>query len=78
MYKDKEINKAFSRARHTNKTKDWARYKQLKTTVQREARKAHDQYVDKIIFGDMKNNTKQFWSYLKSKIPGIYRGKLVI
>ena len=26
--------KAFSRARHTNKTKDWARYKQLKTTVQ--------------------------------------------
>ena len=59
--------KAFSRARHTNKTKDWARYKQLKTTVQREARKAHDQYVDNTIFGDMKNNTKQFWSYLKSK-----------
>ena len=58
---------AFSRARHTNKTKDWARYKQLKTTVQREARKAHDQYVDNTIFGDMKNNTKQFWSYLKSK-----------
>jgi hypothetical protein len=38
-----------------------------KTTVQREARKAHDQYVDNTIFGDMKNNTKQFWSYLKSK-----------
>jgi hypothetical protein len=29
--------------------------------------KAHDQYVDNTIFGDMKNNTKQFWSYLKSK-----------
>jgi hypothetical protein len=26
-----------------------------------------DQYVDNTIFGDMKNNTKQFWSYLKSK-----------
>ena len=53
--------KAFSRARHKNKTADWARYKQLKTTVQREARKAHDQYVDNTIFGDMKNNTKPFW-----------------
>jgi hypothetical protein len=42
-------------------------FQQLKTTVQREARKAHDQYVDNTIFGDMKNNTKQFWSYLKSK-----------
>ena len=30
-------------------------------------RKAHDQYVDNTIFGDMKNSTKQFWSYLKSK-----------
>jgi hypothetical protein len=41
--------KAFSRARHTNKTTDWVRYKQLKTTVQKEARKAHDQYVDNTI-----------------------------
>ena len=30
-------------------------------------RKAHDQYVDNTIFGDMKNSTKQFWSYMKSK-----------
>jgi hypothetical protein len=58
---------AFSRARNTNKTKDWASYKQLNTTVQIETRKAHDQYVDNTILGDMKNSTKQFWSYMKSK-----------
>ena len=59
--------KAFFKARRTNNTKDWARYRHLKTMAQREGRKAHDTYVDETICGEITTNPKRFWSYLKSK-----------
>ena len=60
-------HKAFSKARSTNNPKDWTRYRHLKATAQREFRKAHDTYIDEIFCGDINNNPKKFWSYLKGK-----------
>ena len=39
----------------------------MKTATQRELRNAHDKYIDDILLGDIHNEPKRFWSYLKGK-----------
>ncbi|KAK3104689.1 hypothetical protein FSP39_007852 [Pinctada imbricata] len=60
-------HKAYTKARSSNSQKDWARYRHLKASSQREARRAHDTYVDEIFCGDINTKPKRFWSYLKGK-----------
>jgi hypothetical protein len=55
---------------HSNiflRSKDWNRYTKLKSACQREIRKSHDSYLQDIVSGDMKNNSKKLWSYIKHK-----------
>ena len=60
-------NRAHSKARLTNNKKDWKRYKKLKAGSQRGIRQEHDKYLQDIITGDMKENSKRFWTYIKHK-----------
>jgi hypothetical protein len=60
-------NRAHTKARSTKKSKDWNRYTKLKSACQREIRKSHDSYLQDIVSGDMKNNSKKLWSYIKHK-----------
>ena len=59
--------KAFRVARRNNNAKNQARYRHLKATAQREMRKAHDDFIDQTVCGELQGNSKRFWSYLKSK-----------
>jgi hypothetical protein len=52
-------NRAHQKARYTKKSKDWNRYTKLKSACQREIRKSHDSYLQDIVSGDMKNNSKK-------------------
>ncbi len=54
-------NRAYRRARKTNKEKDWSRYKKLKATSQKQIREAKDKYLQEVICED----SKRFWSYIK-------------
>ena len=59
--------RAYNKARSSQHHKDWDRYKHMKTATQRELRNAHDKYIDDILLGDIHNEPKRFWSYLKGK-----------
>ena len=59
--------KAFRVARRSNNVKNQARYRHLKATAQREMRKAHDDFIDQTVCGELQGNSKRFWSYLKIK-----------
>ena len=59
--------RAHKKAKRTKHNRDWARYKSLQAETQREVRRAHDTYMDEIIGGDMRENPKRLWSYLKSR-----------
>jgi hypothetical protein len=43
-----------------------AKTQHLKTAT-RGLRKAHDKYIDDVLLGDMHNEPKRVWSYLKGK-----------
>ena len=60
-------SRAHRKAKQTRHSRDWERYKHLSKSLQRECRKAHNTYVNDIICGDMKQNSKKLWTYLKSK-----------
>lgn len=59
--------KAYSKARRSNSVQDWAKYKRLKSQSQKTTRQAHNKYLYDIISPKLKDNNKQFYSYIKSK-----------
>ena len=59
--------RAYTKARKGGRQKDWARYNRLKAELQREMRTAHTTYMEQTVSEDLKNNPKQFWSYIKSR-----------
>jgi hypothetical protein len=59
--------RAYRKARHTNKKRDRDRYKKLQKEVQYLIRRAHKNYLQSSLCGDFKENSKRFWSYVKSK-----------
>ena len=59
--------RAHKKAKSTNTRRDLKRYHHLKAKSQREIRQAHDTYLQDIISGDMKGNSKRFWDYIKHK-----------
>ena len=59
--------KAYSKARRSNSEQDWAKYKRLKSLSPKTTRQAHNKYLYDIISPKLKDNNKQFYSYIKSK-----------
>ena len=59
--------KAYNKARRSNSEQDWAKYKRLKSRSQKTTRQAHNKYLYDIISPKLKDNNKQFYSYIKSK-----------
>ena len=55
------------RAKKTKKHKDWNRYKKLQAATQRETRTTEKIYMEEVVSGDLKQNPKRFYSYIKSK-----------
>ena len=58
--------RAHKKAKNTEKKKDMDSYKRLKQKVQWEIRQANKKYMEDVST-DYKDNSKQFWSYIKSK-----------
>ena len=55
------------RAKKTIKHTDLLRYKILQAAIQRETRTTEKTYMEEIVSGDLKQNPKRFYSYIKSK-----------
>ena len=62
----KRKQRAYRKARKTNKKRDRDRYKRLQHEVQWETRKAHRMYMEDVS-KECKENPKRFWSFIKSK-----------
>ena len=59
--------RAYRKARLTKKTQDKDRYKNLQREVQFKVRRANRDYLETSVSGDYKENSKKFWTYIKSK-----------
>jgi len=57
----------YNHARQTGSPRDWTRYYDCKRETQRECRRAHNDYVLKMVNSGQKTCSKQFWSYIKSQ-----------
>ena len=55
----------FQKAKQRKTDKSWNKYKDYKKLVQKQCRKAHDEYLHNLITDDKSN--KKFWSYVKSQ-----------
>jgi hypothetical protein len=58
--------KAHKKARRTKKKRDVDRYKRLQQEVQYEVRQTNKKYMEDVST-DYKENSKKFWSFIKSK-----------
>ena len=59
--------RCYNRARSSNTTLDWNRYKDIKRTMQRETRRAFNHYMYKTIHTPYENGKrKRFYKYIKS------------
>ena len=67
MRKKQRAHRSAKRARQA---RDWNRYKKLQAEAQRSTRKAHKGYMEDIVSQDLKENSKRFWSFIKSKRQG--------
>ncbi|XP_072037138.1 uncharacterized protein [Amphiura filiformis] len=59
--------RAFTKARRTNKERDWTRYKRLKGITQRTCRRVYNKYVHDIISSEPGNRNKKLGALVKSK-----------
>ena len=59
--------KAYSKSQRSNSEQDWTKYKRLKSLSQKTTRQADDKYLYDIISPKLKDNNKQFHSYIKSR-----------
>ncbi|MCG7876680.1 MAG: reverse transcriptase domain-containing protein [Candidatus Thiodiazotropha endolucinida] len=59
--------RAYRKAKTSRKKVDWDRYLSLKSETQREMRRAHNNFIKDTVNQDITNNSKRFWSYVKSK-----------
>jgi hypothetical protein len=56
----------FRRAKNSNSTSDWSKYKDIKRKAQRLCRSVHDAHISDMLQPDHQN-PKVFWNYIKSK-----------
>ena len=59
--------RAHQKVKRSIQAQDWECYKKLQAEVQRSTRKAHRGYMEEVVSQDLKENSKRFWSYVKSK-----------
>ena len=59
--------RAHKKARETNTKRDRDRYKRLQKEVQFQVRKANKTYMQDTVSNESKDNSKKFWSFVKSK-----------
>ena len=59
--------RAYKKAQRTGSPADWTRYRNLKTSTQREIRTSHRNYMKGMVTSDQKDKPKRFWSYVKAK-----------
>ena len=60
-------NAAFRKAKQTKNAIDWDRYKIIKAQTHKDLRTAYRKYMGDVISKDAQEQTKSFWSYIKSK-----------
>ena len=58
---------SYEKARKTKRKPDDDRYHRLKSTTQKECRKAYRDYINNIINPELSANPKRFWGFTKSK-----------
>ena len=56
---------AYKRARKSGKCKDWAKYKDIKKSMQKECRSTYNSFIKDMLNED-DGKPKRFWSYIKS------------
>ncbi|KAI8486093.1 hypothetical protein Bbelb_361930 [Branchiostoma belcheri] len=56
----------FAKARKTNSSEAWAKFKRCRKGVKQRVRKAHRDYVSNYLETNIEENPKAFWSYVKS------------
>ena len=59
--------RANRKAKKSGQSKDWDRLKKLQSEVQRSTCSAHRRYMADVVSNDLKENSKRFWSFVKSK-----------
>jgi hypothetical protein len=58
----------FQRAKQTERTEDWDKYRLQKHAMQKAVRQAHWSYVNNVLESALEEgNSKPFWKYIKSK-----------
>lgn len=67
MASSREKREPTKKARRLNKSNQMNNYKHPQKLTQSDVKKAHDAYIGEIISGDITNNPKRLWTYLKSK-----------
>ena len=60
-------NAVINNIKNNNKKKDKDRYKRLQREVQFKARRANRDYLETSVSGDYMENSKKFWTCVKSK-----------
>ena len=61
----RQKRRRYNTARSTNLPKDWSNYHDLKRTLQRLCREAHNKHLSSLL--DFHNVTKRFWSFIKHR-----------
>ena len=59
--------RAYRKAKRSTCNRDWDRYNKLKSETQHQMRKAQTDFIQNTVNRDIKENSKRFWSYIKSK-----------
>ena len=66
-YLTRKKQRLYNRARLTGRAEDWTKYKDFKKIVQKECRKAHNDYVSNLTGPDFQCCNKRLWSYIKNQ-----------
>ena len=69
--------KLYNKARKTKSHRLWDEFKKLRRRNDRQMRKLHHEHVRKIGDSLQSNNTKPFWSYVKSMRRDVFRVSLL-
>jgi hypothetical protein len=60
-------NRAFYAAKSSGTVYHWARYRALRKQVQRDLRKAEQDFLSSTVFESLQTNVKKFWSFIKQR-----------
>ena len=65
--KAKSNQKIYNRAKLTGNTNDWQKYRNVKKSTNHHLKRSHRHHVNSKLYDALENNnTKPFWSYIKS------------